>query len=207
MKKFRKALILLLMMAVTLFSVEGFGEEAKSDAEDAFETLRTLMEEPLSESIPVQKGHSLYAEVMSVEAAKAISDNTAPTPVDIVCQIQIDFEQNEYKIINSAINDVSGSEMADESGDEEANAGSSDETFVKYEAVTYSNLTQEQMLYYAYLIGSNYSTIQSKLPFGLTFLIVVKYGDNDLIMINDEIKAMEFTKTVKDIVANLASGE
>ena len=198
MNHFRKMLILFLVMAMTLLSAVSLGEEGKSGEEEAFETLRSLMEEPLSDSIPPIEGHSLYAEVVTV------SESKNPTPVDIVCQFQVDFEKNEYTIINSAINDVPGSELSDGDDPESENTETDDETFVKYEAVTYSDLSQEQFLYYAYVIGSNYNTIQNQLPFGMTFLIVVKYGDSDLIMINDEATASEFTKTIVDIVTSLA---
>ncbi len=208
MKMFKRMLAMLLLTAVALLPVAGLGEEeTKSEAEDAFETLRTLMEKPLSESIPEKKGSSLYAEVKTVEDAKAVSDNTPPTPVDIVCQIYFD----NGSVIIASINDVPVDELTANNVDvkdiitsREITEGA--ENYRLYEAVSYTDLNLEHMLYYAYIISSNYETIQDQLPFGMTFLIVVKYGDNGLIMINDENKAEEFTESVKKVITNLTSG-
>ena len=207
MKLFKKAIVILLLMAITLLPVAGLGEETDESAETAFEALRELMEEPKSNDIPAIKGTSLYAQVIGVEAAAKAMTN--PTPVDIVCQVQIDFESNEYEIVISAINDVSVEEMAANNANVEAligkeNVEKTEEKFRLYEAVSYSGLTREQMLYYIYVISSNYSIIQNELPFGMTFLIVAKYGENDLIMINDAERAAELRDTVIDIVTTLA---
>lgn len=193
MKSFRKALAILLLMAL-LLPVAGLGEseteqdteletETETETVSAFETLRTLMEDPQSADIPVVQGQSFQAEL------------TDKTPDGILCQIlfenKLDQRKKEikdengnpiqdFKIINSAVN--------------------SEE---KYEAVRYAGLTMEQMLYYAYLISANYSTIQALLPYGETFSIVVKFGEN-ILVVNDAENAAELTKTVIDAVTAFA---
>ena len=194
MKTFRKALVLLLLIALAVMPFAGLSEsetdseseldsESEAEAVSAFEVLRTLMEEPQSEDIPVVRGESFLAE---------LNDKT---PDGILCQILFENKRDQkkkevldengnpiqdFKIINSAIN--------------------SDK---KYEAVRYANLTREQMLYYAYVIGSNYNSLQSMLPYGETFSIVVKFGEN--ILLNNKTKnAAAFTDTVIEAVTELA---
>ena len=194
MKTFRKALAMLLLIILAVMPLAGLSEsetepdseletEAEAEEASAFETLRTLMEEPLSADIPVIRGEAFQAEL------------SEKTPDGILCQIlfenKIDQRKKEikdengnpiqdFKIINSAIN----SER-------------------KYEAVRYANLSMEQMLYYAYVIGSNYNMLQGMLPHGETFSIVVKFGDK-ILLINDAENAAEFTNTIIEAVAGLA---
>lgn len=190
MKTFRKVLVMLLLMAL-LLPVAGLSEseteqdpeletETETEIVSAFETLRALMEEPQSADIPAIQGESFQAEL------------TDKTPDGILCQIlfenKLDQRKKEvkdengnpildFKIINSAVN--------------------SDR---KYEAVRYTGLTMEQMLYYTYLISVNYNTIQGMLPYGETFSVVVKFGEN-ILVVNDAENAAELTNTVIDAVA------
>ena len=206
MKMFRKALAMLLLMvlAAALLPAAGFGEEEVEEADSAFEALRVLMETQFSADIPVAKGESFTTFVIDDDyIAKRVAENPKrnkessynKTPDGILCQILFENKQNskrkdvkdqdgnpvqEYKIINSAIN-----------------------SNYEYEAVRYSNLTTEQMLYYAYLLSANYSDIQGKLPAGETFSLVIKYGEN-LLLINDKESAEDFSAHVIDAVAKLA---
>jgi len=206
MEMFRKALAMLLLMvlAAALLPAAGFGEEEVEEADSAFEALRVLMETQFSADIPVAKGESFTTFVIDDDyIAKRVAENPKrnkessynKTPDGILCQILFENKQNskrkdvkdqdgnpvqEYKIINSAIN-----------------------SNYEYEAVRYSNLTTEQMLYYAYLLSANYSDIQDKLPAGETFSLVIKYGEN-LLLINDKESAKDFSAHVIDAVAKLA---
>ena len=209
MKLFKKALALLLLMilALTLLPAAGLGEEeAEEESKSAFETLRELMETQLSPDIPVREGEAFTNVVVDDDIiAQRVAENPKKnkassynkTPDGILCQILFENRQSskkkdvkdksgnpvqEFKIINSAINDN-----------------------YEYEAVRYNNLTTEQMLYYAYIITANYSTIQDKLPAGETFSVVVKSGDN-LLLINDTETARAFADHVAETVAKLAEG-
>ena len=208
MKLFKKAIAVLLLIIIVLLPAAGLveseeGEETKS----AFETLRDLMESPDASDIPVPeiKGEVFTNVVVDDDyIAKQVAENPKKrkesgynrTPNGIVCQILFENAQDtggnditdqdgnpiqQFKIINSAINEK-----------------------YEYEAVRYNWLTLEQMLYYAYIISSNYSLIQDQLPPGETFSIVVKYG-SEVILINDEKLAKEFTDHIVDLVAKLAA--
>ena len=193
MKMFRKALVMLLLMAlaVTLLPAAGLAEsdleldesESAEPEETGFDALRKLMEEPLSESIPAAEGKTLYADITVAQ------NNQAGTPDGVLCQLLF----NENKIINSGVSKVKKDE-AEEYED-------------KYTAVTYSDLTTEQMLYYAYVISTNFNTIQDMLiPYGTSFSIVIKFGDGpeDLLLINDAELAATFTEKIVDLVATLS---
>ena len=158
MKMFRKALAILLLMvlAAALLPAAGFGEEEGEESDSAFEALRELMETQFSADIPVAQGEPFTTFVIDDDyIAKRVAENPKrnkessynKTPDGILCQILFENRQNskrkdvkdqagnpvqEYKIINSAINDN-----------------------YEYEAVRYSNLTTEQMLYYAYLLSAS----------------------------------------------------
>ena len=206
MKLFKKAIAVFLLMIMALLPAAGLveseeGEESKS----AVEALRELMETPFSPDIPVAKGEvftnividdAVIAEKIAADTKKTKKESDYNrTPDGVVCQILFENAQvkrgedvidkdgnpvQQYKIINSAIN-----------GNYE------------YEAVRYNWLTLEQMLYYAYVISSNYSAIQDLLPPGETFSIVVKYG-TEILLINDAKLAEEFASHVVDMVAKLA---
>ena len=205
MKMFEKVLAILLLMALALSPVTGLGEEDEEESKTAFETLRDLMETQFSPDIPVREGEDFANIVIDDDIiAKRVAENPKKnkassynkTPSGILCQILFENRQKarkdvtdksgtpvqEFKIINSAIN-----------GDYE------------YEAVRYNHLSLEQMLYYAYVVSSNYSAVQDKLPAGETFSIVVKYGDS-ILLINDVKQAEEFSRHVADAVAKLAEG-
>ena len=74
----------------------------------------------------------------------------------------------------------------------------------KYEIVLYSDLSMVQMLYYSYLVSKAYSEIQSMMPSGEIYSILVSYGD-DVVFINDASKAEQFAQTIMDTVKELAN--
>lgn len=206
MKLFKKAIAVFLLMIMALLPAAGLVESEEEESKSAFETLRDLMESPDASDIPVPviQGEVFTNVVVDDDyIAKRVAENPKKrkesgynrTPNGIVCQILFENAQDtgnnvildrdgnpiqQFKIINSAINDN-----------------------YEYEAVRYNWLTLEQMLYYAYIISSNYSTIQDLLPPGETFSIVVKYG-SEILLINDAKLAKEFTDHIVDIVAKLA---
>lgn len=208
MELFKKtiALLLLMALALTMLPAAGLGEKEEEESKSAFETLRALMETQFSPDIPIKEGEvftnividdDVIAQRVAENPKKNKASSYNKTPDGILCQILFENRQSskkkdvkdksgnpvqEFKIINSAINDN-----------------------YEYEAVRYNNLTTEQMLYYAYIITSNYSTIQDKLPAGETFSIVVKSGDN-LLLINDTETARVFADHIADAVAKLAEG-
>ena len=202
---FKKALAILLLVIMALPAVSGLGEEAEEE-KSAFETLRDLMETQFSPDIPVAEGEAFKAPVIDdeeitrrVEAdptGKAKESDFTKTPTGLLlCEIRFEDAQKarrtvydkdknpirEYKIINSSINDD-----------------------YEYEAVRYNHLTLEQMLYYAYVVSSNYDMIQQKMPYGESFAIVIKFG-NEILLINDSENAAKFSQSVIDTVMNLAN--
>jgi len=193
MKMFRKALVMLLLMAlaVTLLPAAGLAEsdleldpesESEEPEETGFDALRKLMEEPLSENIPAAEGKTQYADITVAQ------NNQAGTPDGILCQLLF----NENRIINSGVTKVK------KDGTEEYED--------KYTAVTYSDLTAEQMLYYAYVISTNFNTVQDMMPYGTSFSIVIKFGGGpeDLLLINDAELAATFTEKIVNLVATLS---
>ncbi len=212
MKMFKKAIAVMLLVIMALLPVAGLAEEEETEEKSAFETLKALMEEQLSVDKPVEG--ATFTAVLTEDSADGKMHGT---PDGILCQILFEnmkdpknprkdlldketkkptVDPENLKIIISA-----RSEVPAEASEEESGESSDEGPEMQYEAVRYSGLTIEQMLYYAYIISSNYNTIQAKLP-GETFSIVVKYGQ-DILLINSPEKAAEFANTVKESVAGL----
>ena len=75
----------------------------------------------------------------------------------------------------------------------------------KYEIRMYSDLSLIQMLYYSFVVSSNYSKIQSKLKSGAQYSILVTYGEDGVILITDAQKAAEFRDTIVSATEQLAN--
>lgn len=75
----------------------------------------------------------------------------------------------------------------------------------KYEIRMYSDLSLIQMLYYSFVVSSNYSKIQSKLKSGAQYTILVTYGEDGVILITDAQKAAEFRDTFVSATEQLAN--
>ena len=66
----------------------------------------------------------------------------------------------------------------------------------KYEMRFYSGLNVMQMLYYSYVVSTGYSTVQSGLPGGAQYSILISYGEDQIILITDQEKADTFAESV-----------
>ena len=75
----------------------------------------------------------------------------------------------------------------------------------KYEIAMYSDLSLVQMLYYSFMISNSYRSIQKLMPSGESFMILVTYGEDGVIIIMDESKADEFRDTILKAVESLAN--
>jgi len=75
----------------------------------------------------------------------------------------------------------------------------------KFEIRMYSNLTIAQILYYSYIVSANYAKVQNQMPAGARFSILVSYGEEGMIFINDEAKADQFRETIVSAVEKLAN--
>ena len=75
----------------------------------------------------------------------------------------------------------------------------------KYEVRMYMDLNLVQVLYYAYIISGNYSSIQAKLPSGAQFSMVFMYGEDGVLFITDADKAQEFNQMIITTISELAN--